>query len=236
LYDENTREAEEYASICRNICEKQNVPAEFKIYADSGSLLFDMEDDAFRALVSILIVEPETKLITIADTVRKLGFDGLILYLSYSRLAEHYHQAFDVEAYNYLQKGTDEKSMSRFESVFVSSLNAAQELERQYIVLNCAGEYKQIDIKDIYYFEAAMEHMISIVYRGGDFKFPSTLQNLGEQLGSRGFARSHRSYIVALSAIQTVKSNELILYNGQRIPVSRSYYSNLKSAIDRWAI
>ena len=236
ICDENKQDAEAYATICRSICERCEIPVEMKLYSNSSDLLFDLKDDAFCSLVSILMVEPEGSFAAIPATARKEGYDGLILYLSQSTEHERYLQAFDAEAFNFTRKGTDEKTLTRFQTVFEKAIRAAQTLERQYIVLSCAGEYKQIEVKDIYYFEAAMEHMISVEYRDGSFKFPSTLQGLEERLSGRGFVRTHRSYIVALDAISHLGSDEVTLNNGRRIPISRGYSSSVKAAKNRWQV
>lgn len=236
LCDENMQEAEGYSKICRSICERCEIPVELKIYTNSNDLLFDMKDDAFLALVNIIIVEPEGNFAAIPATARKEGFDGIILYLSDSIEPECYHQAFDVEAYNFIQKGTDSRTLTRFQAVFEKTILAAKQLERQYIVLSCAGEYKQIEVKEIQYFEGSMEHMVRVEYSDGQFNFPSTLQKLEERLRDRGFARTHKSFIVAIDAVHHLDRDELTLNNGRKIPVGRNYYASLKSAVERWKL
>jgi len=236
ICDEAKQEAEGYAKICRSICERCDATVEIKIYDNSSELLFDLKDDAFCALMSILIVEPEGSFAEIPAMARQEGYDGLILYLSHSTLPERYHQAFDTDSYNFVQKGTGIDELARFQTVFEKAVQTAKHLDRQYVVLSCGGEYRQIDIKDIYYFESAAEHMISVEYRGGDFKFPSTLNNLEERLSDRGFVRTHRSYIVALASIGHFNFKELALNNGRKLPVSRTCYAGLKAAMDKWKI
>ena len=236
LCDANVREMEYYADICRGICAINNIPAELKLYSNSHDLLFDLKDDAFSALVSIVVIDPAGDFAGIPAAMRGDGYDGLIFYLSHSTVPEQYHQAFDADAYNYAQKGGDYNSLLRFQMTFKESLQAARKLERQYIAVSCAGEYRQIEIRDIYYFEAAMEHMIKVEYRGGSFRFPSTLQRLEERLRGRGFVRTHRSYIVAIHAVRRLEPNEVVLSDGSEVPVSRSYYAALKSAMDRWEL
>ncbi|MCL2508301.1 MAG: LytTR family DNA-binding domain-containing protein [Oscillospiraceae bacterium] len=236
ICDENRVDLEGYAKICRSVCDRCGVPMELKLYSNPSELLFDMKDDVYLALVSIMIVEPEGIFASAPATVRKESYDGVILYLSHSTDPEHYHQAFDADAYNFVQKGYDAKNLTRFQSVFELSLQAAKQLERQYIVVSCAGEYKQIEVKDIYYFEGTTDHMVRVEYAGGSFNFPSTLQKLEERLRNRGFARTHRSFIVAVDAVHQVGSSELILNNGHKIPVGRNYYASLRSAVERWQL
>jgi len=233
MCDSNIKELDEYVKICRGICEANGEEAEFRLYSDAGELLFDVEDSIFLALTNIFIVDPAGAFAAVPAAVRKRGYDGLILYYSHSTSIEHYHQAFDARANNFIQKGSDNTTLLRFRSVFAKSLEDAKRLNRQHIVVSCAGEYKQIEVKEIKYFEAS-DNMVEVNFNGGSFKFVSTMQSLEERLRGRGFIRIHRSYIVALDSIYYLGYEFVTLKNGQKIPVGRSYYPTLKSARDRW--
>ena len=138
-----------------------------------------------------------------------------------------------MDAFNFLQKGADLKDLSRFREVFRAALKAAKDLERQYIVLTCSGEYKQIDLKDIYYFESTLNHMVRVTYGNREFLFPSTLTEMEDRLRGRGFARCHNSFIVAIDAVHRVDSGGVTLNNGKSVPVSRSYRDAFKSTLER---
>ena len=234
LCDTNKQELEGHAKICRAICEQNSIPVDVKLYSNSNDLLFDMGDDEFSSSVNIFIVDPENGFETVPSAIRKEGYDGMILYLSHSDSAEHYRQAFDVGAYNFVQKGTDPKILSRFQAIMESAITTAQQVDRQYLAVSYAGEFKRIDVRDIQYFEAAADHMINIVYTGGSFKFLSTMQSLEERFSDRGFVRVHRSYLVSVDAIHRADSDGLTLNNGYRISVSRDRCASLKTAMLCW--
>jgi DNA-binding LytR/AlgR family response regulator len=222
ICDENKQDAEHYEKICRELCEDSDVPAEFKLYSKTSDFLFDMKEETFAALMSILIVEPDGNFAAIPATARKQGYDGIILYLSHSDAKGHMIQAFDSRAYNYLFKGDDDKTLGRFIKIFCESLKLARTLERQYTVLYCAGEYKQLDVKGIGYFESISNHIISVVYNGGVFQFVSTLKALEERLLDRGFIRVHRSFLIAVDAVHSLNGSVVMMNNGHTITVSRN--------------
>ena len=230
ICDTNPSELERYAVTCRAICEEKRIPAVFATFASGQALLFEMLDPAFASLVSILILEPFNGCEVVAETVRKAGYDGVILYHSWATEKKYFYQAFDSGAYNYVEKG----GSIRFETVFEGALQAARQLERQYIALSCAGEYRHIDLRDIYYFETSMDHMVCVWYAGGKFVFQSSLANLEARLKQHGFIRTHRSYLVALDAIHRVAFDQVTLINGKSIPVGRGNYAALKDAMDKW--
>ena len=229
LCDTNTEELEGFAKICRAICEKQERPAVLTTFSSAQALLFEMSDTAFASMVSILIIEPDDGCEMVPATLRKNGYDGIILYLSRSTDTRYFYQAFDARAFNFVRKS----DLKRFSVVFEQTLEAADQLERQYVAVSCAGEYRQIDIRDIYYFETTMDHMVCVWYNGGKFIFSSSLSNLEERLKDRGFFRTHRSYLISLNAVHRIAFDEIVLNNGKSIPVSRGNYPALKDALDK---
>jgi DNA-binding LytR/AlgR family response regulator len=221
---------ERYTALCRSICETQGIPAVFTSFSSSGALVFEMSDPAFASMVSILLLEPFNGCENVAQTLRGAGYDGIILYHSWVTDKTYFYQAFDANAFNYVEKG----GPGRFEAVFESALRAAQQLDRQYIALSCAGEYRQIDLRDIYYFETSMDHMVCVWYVEGKFLFQSSLAQLEARLKDRGFIRTHRSYLVALNALHLVSFDHVTLVNGKSIPVARGNYAVLKDAVEKW--
>ena len=234
LCDANGQEREGYAKVCDGICEQNNIRADFRHYSNSSDLLFDMGDDQFLASVNIVIVDPEHGFDTAPLVMRDNGYDGMILYLSNSDSPEYYRQAFDVNAFNYVKKGTDPQILSRFRAIFESAAQAAQKTDRQYLAVSYAGEHKRIEVKDILYFETADHMKVNVVYKGGSFEFLSTMQSLEERYGSRGFVRVHRSYLVSINTIHRMERDGLTLNNGHRIIVSRDRYPELKAAMLCW--
>ncbi|MDR1891847.1 MAG: LytTR family transcriptional regulator [Oscillospiraceae bacterium] len=230
LLDNNPNELELYGRLCLAVAKQCGVQTEILPYAESQRLLFDMDDTCFNSSLSIFIVEPDGGNAAIPLTVRKTGYKGLILYLSRLCAEEYFLQAFDAKAFNFLKKG--EPHMKRFYSVFEQTLKAAERLHREYIVVSGYGEYKQIQIGDIYYFESR-DKLVTVHYGEGKFEFYSTLQKLEERLSDRGFIRVSRSFLVSLEAIHKPGYDKLILNDGTAIPVGRAYASALKAAVDR---
>jgi DNA-binding LytR/AlgR family response regulator len=227
-------ELENCANICRSICKEKQIPAVFATFSNGQTLLFEMMDQAFSAMVNILILEPFNGGEMLAETVRKNGYDGIILYLSRATEKNFFFQAFDANALNFIDKN-DLSGLSRFVRVFESALKAAQQQERQYLVFSSAGEQRQIDIRDIYYFEPVMNHMVCVRYAGGEFVFSSSLSSLEARLKGRGFFRIHRACLVALDAVRRVTFDRVTLVNGKEVPIRQGYCNALKEAIDNWS-
>jgi len=234
LCDANRQELDEYANVCRNICEQSGIPANFKSYSNNRDLIWDMKEDESFISIDIVVVDPANGFDTIAPHLRDSGYEGMFLYLSHSELPEHFRQAFNVGACHFVQKSANPQILSQFHSVFEAAMRKAVRIDRHYLAVSYSGENQKIAVSDILYFEATAGHLVNIVHKGGCFKFLSTLQSLEERFGDSGFVRAHRSYLISASAIQQVDLNGVTLSDGYKVPVSRDRYSALKAAALHW--
>ena len=67
-----------------------------------------------------------------------------------------------------------------------------------------------------------MQNYINIYTAKGKFMTILSLKNLEENLDQRAFIRVHKSYIVAISKIDSIEGNEIFIRD-QCIPISRNY-------------
>ena len=229
ICDTDQEELDGYSKICRAVCEKNDLQMTLITFSNSPSFLFEMSEPAFASSVSILIVDPDRGFETAASAVRKLGYEGIILYLSHSGYINYFYQAFEARAFNFIKKG----ELERFYNIFEAALEAAELTQRQYISVSCAGEYRQIDVSEIHYFETTLDHMVCVWYGESSFVFPSSLSKLEEKLKDYGFLRIHRSYLISLAAVQRISYDEAVLNNGTSIPISRGNYPVLKEAMKK---
>ena len=231
ICDTNQTELEGHAKICRAICEKNNMQVSVMTFSSSKALAFEMDDPAFCGAADILIIEPDDGCEAVASYVRKkLGYKGMILYLSRSTDTKYFYGAFDANARSYIPKG----DLKRFLTVFEEALQEAENKERLFIAVSYAGEYRNIDIRDIDYFETMANHLVNVNYAGGDFGFLSSLSELEDRLKDYGFMRVQRSFLVSMDSIHKISYEEVILNNGESIPVGRGNYAELKKAMDKW--
>lgn len=80
----------------------------------------------------------------------------------------------------------------------------------------------RLPIRDIVYFETVKnDKRIRTVTEDGIFLYPTSLGNLEEKLGMFGFEICSRGILVNLRKIRKMGTQELILYGGQKLPLSR---------------
>jgi DNA-binding LytR/AlgR family response regulator len=100
------------------------------------------------------------------------------------------------------------------------SENLIQNTEPNYLFIKCESKYEKILIEEILFVQA-LQNYVTIHTTKGKFLTLLPLKTVEEYLDSSQFLRIHKSYLVAISKIDSVESNEITIKNHQ-IPVSRN--------------
>lgn len=105
------------------------------------------------------------------------------------------------------------------------SENSIQNSEPNYLFIKCENKYEKILIEEILFVQA-LQNYVTIHTTKGKFLTLLPLKTVEEYLDSSQFLRVHKSYLVAISTIDSVESNELTIKNHQ-IPISRNLRENV---------
>lgn len=188
----------------------------------SNGALFYLDDVRYVDLVYVGIQEPEQDGIALATKLRKHGVTADIVFLTQD--ARRMSEAFDVEALHYLVPGRITRS--KFEEVFLKALARSNRRNQDVITFSCAGEWRQVPIASIRYFEVE-KRIITVYYENEKFEFYSTLSRIEEKLYGRGFIRIHRSILISKHHVKSATTSEVIMKDKTVLPVGRQYAGNL---------
>jgi two-component system LytT family response regulator len=164
---------------------------------------------------------------------------------------EYAIRAFETHAVDYLLKPFSkerfDKAIQRFmdQAEAGKQKKATEELLRgeteapsqnDRIVVKIGGKIKIIPIGQVLYLEASDDY-VKVVTNEGSFLKNKTMAFYEHHLSSKGFLRTHRSFIVNLQEITHIdpyeKENHLaILKGGAKIPVSKTGYAKLRTILD----
>jgi len=228
LCDDDDRQRGYYSEKLKFFAQKHNIDVEFNLFESGKELLFHIENQTvFYDMIFLDICMTETDGIKTAEKLREYGYLGEIIFLTVSK--DHFLPAFDVRAFHYIIK--EVTSDEKIEKIFLKAAKAVEEKEQESIILTAGGEYRNILLKDIVYFEI-VKRIITVHYKyEKSFTFFSSLGKLENQLIGKGLIRVHRAFVVSLAYIENVSSKEILLRDGTRIPVGRTYYQRLKDAL-----
>ena len=227
ICDDEVKAIEMYTRDLQRICQENDIEADFTKYRSGDQLLFFTEDIVRDTDILFLDVGmPGTNGIETAKRLRENGYEGEIIFLTSSREAVFY--AFDVRATNYLVK--EMASEKRLKEVFLRAVETAREKRSEYLLLTGVGEYRNIRISEIRYFEVSQK-IVTVYYEDTSFEFVSTIGKLENLLFSRGFVRISRSCIVATRYVASFAYEKVTLTTGENLSVGRKYYKELKNTM-----
>ena len=195
-------------------------------YTDGEMLIEDLLDPKNSIDIIFLdIYMPGTDGIKIAQRIRSERKDIIIIFISLSK--EHYPQAYEVYAFNYILKPFDRKRL-------YDILDRAIDELRKEIIKIIHFTYKStvysVDYREILCIESRDKLILFHMVHGGTLQCYSKLDDIEKQLPEQSFIRCHQSFIVNSSYITEMGHNHFRL--GQVvINISKKY---LKYAKDKY--
>jgi len=112
----------------------------------------------------------------------------------------------------------------------ITSANTSEDISDQTIFIKSGSEFHQLSIQNIKYIESDGNYVtFNTVKRPilARYKLSEVLELLPKEY----FKRIHRSYIIALKHIETVKKHAVII-DGNEIPISSNYRESFLSIIN----
>ncbi len=82
------------------------------------------------------------------------------------------------------------------------------------------NKFEKIRLEELFFVES-MQNYIQLHTSRGKFTTLLTLKNIKSELPDQGFLQVHKSYIVAISKIDSVEGNQVVI-GEHKIPISRS--------------
>lgn len=224
ICDDSKQERQILAALFKRYQELHATPLQIHIFQNGFSLL-DAIDQGKRFDITILdILMPGENGIEIARNIRASGTDTEIIFLTSS--PEYAVDSYEVKAQNYLLKPvTEEKFFASIDSILAE---LDEKDTASFIIYTTEKQYSRIRVSSLVYGEVthrtitlhlADQTMISAIMTFTEF--PDILKAYPD------FIYPHRSYAVNMHYIQYVTKSDIILTDGQKIPLSRNNYTKI---------
>lgn len=224
ICDDSKQERQILAALFKRYQELHATPLQIHIFQNGFSLL-DAIDQGKRFDITILdILMPGENGIEIARNIRASGTDTEIIFLTSS--PEYAVDSYEVKAQNYLLKPvTEEKFFASIDSILAE---LDEKDTASFIIYTTEKQYSRIRVSSLVYGEVthrtitlhlADQTMISAVMTFTEFQ--DILKAYPD------FIYPHRSYAVNMNYIQYVTKSDIILADGQKIPLSRNNYTKI---------
>ena len=214
-------------SVLERILENRKVQGQFFEFSSGETLLRWYDHHAGE--LDIIFLDMELHELDGMETARRLrAADAALQLVFVTGYAEHVFDGYSVGALGYLLKPPKQEQL---ETVLDRAQTALyRELDRAYICRN-GDTYYRIPISNILYF-ASDRRQVQCVTGSRPYTFYAKLDTVAAEVGAE-FVRVHQRYLVRAGAVDRIESGEVILRNGDRLPVSRSCQRSALLALAR---
>ena len=145
---------------------------------------------------------------------------------------KYVYDAFDVEAFQYLVKPVDEQKFAEVFGRAQDRILSEAEQRKKTLVIRHGGSSKTILLDNIYYMES-QGHKIVLSTKDGKTEYYARIGELEEELRGR-FCRIHKGYLVNLAFVDEYSKTEILLTNGDKLPLSKYKYEDFVKAYLRF--
>lgn len=215
---------EDARSLERRLLERQpDLPV--RLYASAQPLLWDLETGSARFELFFLdIYLPGTGGLEAARRIRAAQPEALIVFVSTS--CEFYREAYDLFAFNYLEKPVSPDRLAR---VLDRALDQLDAQAGQRVSFSFRSREYSVRCADLLYVSSA-GHLLTLHLRGGRI-LPcyGKLDEFSQRLPARSFVRCHQSYLVNLGEITALEPGGFRV-GGALVPISKSYSHAARAA------
>ncbi|MDW7655976.1 MAG: LytTR family DNA-binding domain-containing protein [Bacillota bacterium] len=198
---------------------------EIATYSDGESLLDDCKDpDVIFDLLFMDINMPGMNGITTAGEIRSHLLDVKIIFISSSN--EHYPEAYDVFAFNYMIKPVNPEKLR----LILDQALAGMILERrQKYFFSYKNVNYQIFVRDILYMESSEKLIYFHMSNGSHLMCYTKLDEVLKQMPSSSFVRCHQSFVVNFFHVTEMAGNYFRI-GPETINISRKYLKAAKES------
>lgn len=225
-------------SYIRGLIEKRCADAKIIEFSSGAELLTYVNADKGQVDILFLDISFESELdgIETAKLLRQKQSDesamaALPVLIFVTAFAHRMPEAFPVHAFQFLVKPIDPAA---FDAVFeqaVKEYYALDELRRsreQKLLIRSNGSTVGVALQDIYYIESDGRKSV-VVQRDRRSAYYKKTEELAQELGD-GFYRVHRSFLVNMAHVRSYTRTQIVLDNGEAIPMSKYQYAGFVQA------
>ncbi len=201
------------------IFDELSIEYELKIFNSGEELLKIYSNDT-----DIILLDIQMGKINGMNTARQIReLDKKVEIIFITSLIEYVLEGYEVRAYRYLIKPI------KYDDLKNNVLNCIKEIsiQNKYIIVKEQGNRIKLDINEITYIEVQKE-TITIHTLSKDYKIKETMNNIEKEINCNRFYRCHKSFLVNLEQIKSIKQYVAILENREEVPISRHRFKETK--------
>ena len=232
--DGEKQQLELYKTMFTNIEMRQDIKLNVEYFLSGNFMLerFQSEKNPFDLVYLDMDMDEKSGLDLAKEIRQNYHSDCLILFLT--NYPKYMQNSFDVRAFQYMIKPVQ---FDEFEKKFNAARKYLEKDDKNRVVLKIDEDNVVFFTNEIYYIEKEKSSKQFLVYLEDKCVVAKgVLSAIENQLLEQHFMRTHRSYLVNMKHIRRIQKNDLVLSNGNLVPISRRKEKELKQQFMRYAI
>lgn len=178
----------------------------------------------YRDDTDILLLDIIMNNLTGMDVARKIRkFDNKVEIIFVTSIIDYIQEGYEVGAYRYLMKPIDYEELKKHIS---SCIDKLLESNKNYIVFQEENKTHKVLVDEITYVEIVRRNLTIHTIKK-NYEIRMTLKKIEEELSKYSFFRCHKSYLINMNHIQSLKEDSVIV-NDDEVPVSRHRMRDFK--------
>lgn len=219
IIEDDAQERQLIRGFVEQFCEEYSIRVTVDVYENAEKLL-----RINTAVYEILLLDIELGEINGIDAARKIRQTNQnVVIMFITNMAQFAIAGYEVEAVDYMLKPV---SYDDFALKFQKAIRKAARSRDNALILQCSEGVRRIAVSSLSYIEV-MAHYLIYHTADREYKLRGSMKECEEELRPYYFARVHKSYLVNLSFVDNIRSGEVILTDGCKIPVGRAYRESL---------
>lgn len=183
-----------------------------------------------KAVYDIVFLDIDMKIMDGVETAKKLRkIDENVTIVFITNLAQYAIKGYEVNAFDFIVKPLS------YSAFFIKMKRIMKSVKRETdkrISLKYGENTAVISLKDIIFVEV-LSHEVIFHTENGDYKVYGGLKDFEKNFDSKYFYRCHRSYLINLKYVTSVKGENVIV-GGNVIPISRAKKKELLTLISKY--
>lgn len=172
--------------------------------------------------IDILFIDIEMPELTGFDLVDRLEDEDVII-IFVSSYNDRVYESIKYNPFRFIRK---DKLDDEFEEAMLSAAYRVRKRAKEYII-KMQGSTRKVKVGDILYIESNLKKN-SVILDNEVIEIKTAMKEIENDAAFDIFVRPHRSYLVNISKITKIGISNLILNNGEHIPLSRNKKNEIK--------